>query len=290
MKRLLDPDLKAVWRERLQMAPPAALKPKLISGRVYPEFFPMRGQPLVLNLGCGICPQAVTYKNRYRRMAAVDITHERLVFSKGTAAHYRLPLDLCCADVEALPFRDQSAGVILAVDVIEHVRNPDRLLSEAWRVLAAGGLMMVTVPCLIDRWRHLLLKTAALPRQLRQGISREVRRRLYRVVSVRPRSSVAPAGPAPAPGTARPKPAPAFNPDTHKHKRSPRQWLHQMQRCGFRLVGSRATSVFPPLHVLGVKKFWYTNDVLFRLDARLARTRLLKQVGQSLLCLLEKPS
>lgn len=48
--------------------------------------------------------------------------------------------------VEHLPFGDRVAGVVTALDVIEHLERPKSMLDEVWRVLVDDGLLLVTVP------------------------------------------------------------------------------------------------------------------------------------------------
>lgn len=44
------------------------------------------------------------------------------------------------------PLRDNSVGVIRAVDAVEHLLDPIQTMNEAWRVLAHGGFMFIAVP------------------------------------------------------------------------------------------------------------------------------------------------
>jgi len=45
-----------------------------------------------------------------------------------------------------LPFNDESVDVVLCLDVIEHVREDDSLLSEIARVLKKSGKLVLTTP------------------------------------------------------------------------------------------------------------------------------------------------
>jgi SAM-dependent methyltransferase len=53
---------------------------------------------------------------------------------------------LLCADGYQLPFADRSFEVVLLVAVLEHTREPWRMLAEAQRVLKPGGRAIMVVP------------------------------------------------------------------------------------------------------------------------------------------------
>lgn len=54
-------------------------------------------------------------------------------------------LDAVC-DAQALPFSDSSFANIVMVDVLHHIARPTRFLSEAERVLVAGGRVIMVEP------------------------------------------------------------------------------------------------------------------------------------------------
>lgn len=47
---------------------------------------------------------------------------------------------------DELPLRDSSVDRILMVHFLEHAESADECLSEAWRVLSPGGVLMIVVP------------------------------------------------------------------------------------------------------------------------------------------------
>jgi ubiquinone/menaquinone biosynthesis C-methylase UbiE len=49
-------------------------------------------------------------------------------------------------DITAMPFEDESFSLVLATDIIEHVDDDRRALSEIRRVLKPGGHVLITVP------------------------------------------------------------------------------------------------------------------------------------------------
>lgn len=50
------------------------------------------------------------------------------------------------ADVSDMPFEDGSYDLVLNTQVLEHVRNPGKVVRELGRVLKPGGLLILTTP------------------------------------------------------------------------------------------------------------------------------------------------
>ncbi|MCA9395494.1 MAG: glycosyltransferase [Candidatus Omnitrophica bacterium] len=59
---------------------------------------------------------------------------------------------LAQCDLERLCYRDGTFDVITALDVIEHVPDPERVVGEISRVLKAGGRVIITVPAFKFLW------------------------------------------------------------------------------------------------------------------------------------------
>jgi len=55
-------------------------------------------------------------------------------------------LEKVAADVEQLPFADETFSLVTANMVVEHVKDPERLLREVRRVLLPGGLFLFHTP------------------------------------------------------------------------------------------------------------------------------------------------
>jgi len=50
------------------------------------------------------------------------------------------------ADATCLPFADRSLNAVVMFEVIEHLPDPARAISEAWRCMDVGGKIIVSVP------------------------------------------------------------------------------------------------------------------------------------------------
>lgn len=73
-------------------------------------------------------------------------------------------LDVRLADLEqGLPCADGSVDVVHAAEVIEHLYSPDDFLDECRRVLAPGGVLVLSTPNLHAWYNRLLFACGALP-------------------------------------------------------------------------------------------------------------------------------
>ena len=51
-----------------------------------------------------------------------------------------------CADMQSLPFADDSFGAVVRRQALEHVDHADTAVGEALRVLRPGGVFVFSVP------------------------------------------------------------------------------------------------------------------------------------------------
>ena len=108
----------------------------------------------VLDIGCGSGRHtAAAYELPGGRAVGVDINTDdleaargRLRFHDSVGAHGSGVWALAAADSLNLPFADGVFDLVICSEVLEHIPDHRRALSEATRVLAAGGLLAVSVP------------------------------------------------------------------------------------------------------------------------------------------------
>jgi SAM-dependent methyltransferase len=94
----------------------------------------------VLDLGCRYGALTKEYAGG-NDVVGVDVDREAL------AEAAKLGIETRWADVdERLPFEDASFDVIVAGELLEHVRDPERLAREADRLLRPGGTFVASVP------------------------------------------------------------------------------------------------------------------------------------------------
>lgn len=99
---------------------------------------------LLLEIGCGTGPMLVAARERYARVAGVDIAFRWLVVGKKRLMEAGVDIPTICACAEALPFAGRTADVVVGDAVIENVREQADMLAEAARVLRPGGRLHLT--------------------------------------------------------------------------------------------------------------------------------------------------
>lgn len=88
-------------------------------------------QGWLLDLGCGGQP----YRNLFN--------HDECYIGLDMSPNEWVDV---CGDGMSLPFRDSVFGTVLCNEVLEHVKNPSKLMAEAARVLKSGGVLLLTTP------------------------------------------------------------------------------------------------------------------------------------------------
>ena len=107
--------------------------------RLVPE-----GTGVLVDLACGAGLLAPHVAGKGYRHVGLDLSPTALPQAR---AHGVVPVR---ADVTRLPLRDAVADVVVAGEVLEHVRDPASLVREACRVLKPGGTLVLDT--IADTW------------------------------------------------------------------------------------------------------------------------------------------
>ena len=118
--------------------------------------FPVGAGERVLDMGCGGGRHAFALYRRGADVVALDRDEAELKDVGGMFAAMReageAPLSATASavrgDAYALPFVDASFDRVVAAEVLEHLPEDSRAMTELFRVLRPGGMVAVTVP----RW------------------------------------------------------------------------------------------------------------------------------------------
>lgn len=99
----------------------------------------LEGTERVLDIGCGtgaITSLLASHPNR--RVVGLDVTNYLTLEYRSEA-----PFEYITADAHKLPFSNGSFNCVTIFWVLHHVDNPGQVISEAMRVLADGGKLII---------------------------------------------------------------------------------------------------------------------------------------------------
>lgn len=94
----------------------------------------------VLDAGCGIgyLLRVIRDKNQKCRLYGIDINEN--------ISRLDLDANIQIADLRKLPYKDSFFDVVFALDVLEHLKNPNEAILEIRRVLKKSGKLVITGP------------------------------------------------------------------------------------------------------------------------------------------------
>jgi ubiquinone/menaquinone biosynthesis C-methylase UbiE len=96
----------------------------------------------ILDLGCGDGTRLHYISKNENHCAGVDISKYAISIAKK-----RYPeCDFKVANLEKLPFNDNSFDFVYSAFVLEHLQNPEKIIDEAIRVLNVHGILLLMAP------------------------------------------------------------------------------------------------------------------------------------------------
>ena len=109
--------------------------------------FPIRAEDTLVDVGCGHGGASMFAAGQGAEVIAVDIRPDVIErmdreLAKSKARSHRAVL----SDANPLPLEDNSASCMLAMEVLEHVDDPDQFLTELVRVGKPDARYLITVP------------------------------------------------------------------------------------------------------------------------------------------------
>jgi SAM-dependent methyltransferase len=106
----------------------------------------------LLDVGCASGYYSVRYAEWGGRVTGTDVAEPSLELARKRAASAGVG-ERCTfvpGDLRNLPFAEHSFDVVLATEVLEHVREQRQALAELTRVLRPGGTLIVSSPGALD--------------------------------------------------------------------------------------------------------------------------------------------
>lgn len=109
----------------------------------------MFAEKTVADIGCGAAGKSLYYAaGGADKVYGVEILEKYRQEADGLASKLGLSdkFEFVCADAAHLPFDDSSIDTMIMNDAMEHVDEPEKVLSECRRVLKPGGRLYVNFP------------------------------------------------------------------------------------------------------------------------------------------------
>lgn len=111
------------------------------------HYLPERGEGLqLLDVGCGTGHHIARLRERGYAVAGVDGSAEMIEHARANNPG----IEIKSADVEALPFDDQSFDYIICIEVLRYLPDNVRAIREMARVLKPGGVCLTTAAPLLN--------------------------------------------------------------------------------------------------------------------------------------------
>src|SRR5581483_11909615 len=99
----------------------------------------------VLDVACGSGYGSALLARAAAEVTGVDVAADAIAHARAKYAH-AANLQFREGDCVALPFADGSFDVVVSFETIEHIAAQERFLAELRRVLAPGGLLVLSCP------------------------------------------------------------------------------------------------------------------------------------------------
>ncbi len=126
-----------------------------------------RGQPLrLVDVGCGDGLWTIAARDACTRDKGLSVTFVGLDWSMAaltTARSQGLPVARASVEPPGLPLASQTVDIVIMSEFIEHLVDTDAALDEARRVLAPGGVLLLSTPNLAAWFNRGLLLAGVQP-------------------------------------------------------------------------------------------------------------------------------
>ncbi len=122
----------------------------------------------ILDLGCGPGVLLEDLKKDGANIFGIDISPSAVDFCKSRG------LDVKKADVLEFPFKKEKFDGILAIDLLEHIEDENRLLKGVKRVLKKDAVFLIMVPAFPILWSSRDKRLGHFRRYNKEGLEKQL--------------------------------------------------------------------------------------------------------------------
>lgn len=105
---------------------------------------------IFLDMGCGT-GKMMDILSSFGKISGLDYSDEALNFCRKRGHKSLFKVDLSSGKI---PFGNNYFDAVFALDVLEHIKNEDNFLAEAFRVLKKKGILLLIVPTYKFLWSY----------------------------------------------------------------------------------------------------------------------------------------
>ena len=134
---------------------------------------------VTLDIGCGAGSNLKTLRSAGLNVIGLDRSIYALSLVKRKSQ-----FPLINGDLNMLPIRPKSIGLIIAMDILEHLENDVNGIREFYQVLKEGGILILTVPAFKFLWGIQDIVTGHKRRYSRQEILKQIKPSRVRYIEI----------------------------------------------------------------------------------------------------------
>lgn len=119
----------------------------------------IRRSHTILDAGCGTGTPLLFLSGFVRTIVGIDLSTESIRRAKAKSRKISYcKVHFLVADAERMPFRKNIFDIVVAIELLEHVLKPSKILMEFKKVLNYDGRSAISVPNALCPWNYTLRK------------------------------------------------------------------------------------------------------------------------------------